>query len=90
MGWRNLTPEAKSYLRGQRYNLEKKGEGRPEKLDENQPVSGGTAKRLAVAARLHRAVCLITGRRFSSNSLRISQVFRSHYLRTCSNYLITA
>jgi hypothetical protein len=34
-------------LRGKRYNLEKKAEGRPKKLAENQPVSGATANRLA-------------------------------------------
>jgi hypothetical protein len=47
LGRRNLTPEQKSYLRGKRYNLEKKAEGRPEKRLENQDVSGRTVVRLA-------------------------------------------
>lgn len=47
LGRRNLTSEQKSYLRGKRYNLEKKAEGRPGKLDQNEPVSGATSERLA-------------------------------------------
>jgi len=47
LGRRNLTPEQKSYLQGKRYNLEKKREGRPEKLTDNQEVSGTTHERLA-------------------------------------------
>jgi hypothetical protein len=44
-GRRHLTPEAKSELRGKRYQLEKKVEGRPAgKLSEHQ---GETARRLA-------------------------------------------
>jgi hypothetical protein len=46
LGRRNLTPEQQSYLRGKRYNLEKKAEGRPEKLTDNQQVSGATHERL--------------------------------------------
>jgi len=47
LGRRNLTPEQQSYLRGKRYNLEKKAEGHPEKLADNQQVSGATHERLA-------------------------------------------
>jgi hypothetical protein len=46
LGRRNLTPEQKSYLRGKRYNLEKKREGRPEKLTENQPNQLPPAERV--------------------------------------------
>jgi hypothetical protein len=45
LGRRNMTPEAKSYLRGKRYQLEKKREGHPsEELHQND---GETAQRLA-------------------------------------------
>jgi transposase-like protein len=47
LGRRNLTPQQASSLRGKRYNLEKKAEGRPKKLADTQPVSGPTANRLA-------------------------------------------
>lgn len=47
LGRRNLTPEAASYLRGKRYQREKRHEGRPTKLDQNDPVIGETANRLA-------------------------------------------
>jgi hypothetical protein len=40
IGRRHLTPEAQSYLRGKRYQLEKKAEGRPEKLPENRARFG--------------------------------------------------
>jgi hypothetical protein len=46
LGRRNLTAEQKSYLRGKRYQHEKKREGCPEKLGENCPVSGVTSERL--------------------------------------------
>jgi hypothetical protein len=45
LGRRNLTPEQKSYLRGKRYQVEKKAKGRPDgKLPQNE---GETAERLA-------------------------------------------
>jgi len=37
---RNLTPERKSYLRGRRYNEEKKAAHRPEKVGNGYPLSG--------------------------------------------------
>jgi hypothetical protein len=46
-GRRNIDPEARSYLRGKRYQIERKREGRPGKLPENQEVSGATRERLA-------------------------------------------
>jgi hypothetical protein len=50
---RKMTPEAKSYLRGKRYNLEKKSEGRPSgKLPQN---AGETAERLGVAYQVNPA-----------------------------------
>ena len=47
LGRRNLTPELASFLRGKRYNREKKAEGErgPQKLDQNDPAS--TAVRIA-------------------------------------------
>jgi hypothetical protein len=47
LGRRNLTPEQKSYLRGKCYNLEKRREGRPEKLRQSDEVSGETRALLA-------------------------------------------
>jgi hypothetical protein len=44
LGRRNLSEEQKSYLRGKRYNLEKKAEGRPGKLPH---CEGETGQRLA-------------------------------------------
>ncbi len=45
---RNLTPDAASLLRGRLYNLQKREVGRPEKLDQNDPISfASTAERLA-------------------------------------------
>jgi hypothetical protein len=46
LGRRNLTPEQRSDLRGKRYNLEKRCEGRPKKLGHDDPVSGPTDERL--------------------------------------------
>lgn len=47
LGKRNLTDEQKEYLRGKRYNAEKKADGKrgPQKLDQNEPAS--TASKLA-------------------------------------------
>ena len=47
LGKRNLTDEQKEYLRGKRYNAEKKADGKrgPQKLDQNEPAS--TAQKLA-------------------------------------------
>jgi hypothetical protein len=47
LGRRNLTPDQASLIRGRRYNRAKKAEGRPQKLDQNDLVSGPTADRLA-------------------------------------------
>jgi hypothetical protein len=43
---RNLSEDQASLVRGQRYELEKRREGRPEKLGHHAPVSGSTADRL--------------------------------------------
>lgn len=51
-GRRNLKPDQMSFLRGKRYNLEKKPEGRPtKKLRQN---GGETAKRLAEEYKVDR------------------------------------
>lgn len=50
LGRRNLTPDQMRTLRGRRYNREKKAEGRPEKLAQNDPVKSvpqSTAERHA-------------------------------------------
>lgn len=39
LGRRNLTPEQTSYLRGKRYNREKRSVGRPENCGQNVPIS---------------------------------------------------
>jgi hypothetical protein len=44
LGRRNLSEEQKSYYRGKRYHSEKKAEGRPEQLGQNDPVR--TSERL--------------------------------------------
>jgi hypothetical protein len=49
---RNLSLEQRSYLRGKRYNQEKKAEGRPDKLSDNRKVSGATHERLAKTYRV--------------------------------------
>lgn len=48
LGRRNLTPDIFKLILGRRYNRQKKAEGRPEKLDQNEPVNPqSTAERLA-------------------------------------------
>lgn len=49
LGRRNLTPEQRSSLRGQRYQQEKNREGRPPKPSHDDQVSGATHQRLAEA-----------------------------------------
>ncbi|NMC35312.1 MAG: hypothetical protein GYA36_23070 [Veillonellaceae bacterium] len=55
LGRRNLSPTAASYLRGKLYEAEKKAEGRPEKLAQNDLVSGPTAQRMATATGVSEA-----------------------------------
>lgn len=47
LGRRNLAPWQQSILRGKRYNAEKKDEGRPNKLYQNDTVSMPTREKLA-------------------------------------------
>jgi len=44
LGRRNLTEQQKDYLRGKRLEAEKRGEGRPEKLRQNDTVSEGATR----------------------------------------------
>jgi hypothetical protein len=55
LGRRNLTEEQKSYLRGKRYQSEKRQDGRPEKRSKNDNVSGRTEARLAQEYRVSPA-----------------------------------
>jgi hypothetical protein len=54
LGRRNLTAEQKKYLIGLRFNSEKKAEGRPTKLPQNEGV-GETAERLAAEYKVARS-----------------------------------
>jgi len=47
LGRRNLTPDQYSYIRGRRFNRTKKTVGRPTILDQNEPIKGATAERIA-------------------------------------------
>lgn len=46
-GRRNLTPEQLSYLRGKRYEMEKRQRGRPEKMHQNDVFIGTTSEALS-------------------------------------------
>jgi hypothetical protein len=61
LGRRNLTRDQWETLLGRLYNREKKAEGRPEKLAQNEQVSGDTATRLAEEYKVSRASVVRAG-----------------------------
>lgn len=52
---RNLTPDQLAYLAGLEYEAEKRAEGRPEKLAQNETVKGATDQQLAAEKGVSRA-----------------------------------